>query len=128
MTKPDSFIVLPVKSDITDCWKIHSFWKNSNFSLSNLFLLSISKKKSAGDSHTARYSLVMLGLKISRLKLFWFKTFKREPHKMVKPTQEIYRQKSWQIVKMFDHFVGLAVILSTLASKETFFHSVPTLC
>ena len=34
---------------------------------------------------------------------------KRQPHKMVKHTQTIRRQKSTNCLNVFDHFVGLAL-------------------
>ena len=40
---------------------------------------------------------------------YLYKTFKNQPHKMVKRTKIMHRQKPTNCLSEFDHFVGLAL-------------------
>ena len=60
--------------------------------------------------------------------------FKRKPHKMVKHTQAICRQKPTNCLSVFDHFVGLALkglrrckvsVIATVVMKHQPFPSQP---
>ena len=60
--------------------------------------------------------------------------FKRKPHKMVKYTQTICRQKPTNCLSVFDHFVGLALkglrrckvsVIATVVMKHQPFPSQP---
>ena len=57
------------------------------------------------------------------MRWFWFWTFRRQPHKMIKHTQMIHPQEPTNCLSVFDHFMG---ICAWKGKSETLKHVLST--